>query len=315
MPPTSNAETLPVGSNSFVQAQSQSQQGPNQTKSSPVGSPGSAAKSRVPAKKIPTKTNFSTDSSLRAAAVAAGARIVTQSDAASLLKAAHGKNAIHVMPSGVPLIKPSITGGAPAHSEASPSVRYIRTGLAAASPNAASTSSASQPGSIKAALPRVQHNTSSEQTIAVICSPATELPLKLEVKAAEEIKVSDLSSVTVNEPSKEVPAEVATFVKPDSGLKDEEIISEDPNCSMKMEVVENDQVHVSDNQAEGNQNENVDNMIDSPMMDSLVKENENLSAVEDNCELQNPDKKLATDECSGNLEVLSEIKASDEMQG
>ncbi|KAJ0085400.1 hypothetical protein Patl1_08666 [Pistacia atlantica] len=313
--PTSNAETLPVGSSSFVQAQGQSQQGPNQTKSSPVGSPGSAAKSRVPPKKIPIKTNFSTDSSLRAAAVAAGARIVTPSDAASLLKVAQGKNAIHIMPSGVSSIKPSITGGAPAHSEASPTVRYIRMGLAATSPNGASTSSASQPGFFKAASPRVQHNTSSEQTNAVICSPATALPLKPEVKAAEEIKVSDLSSVTVNEPSKEVQVDVATFEKPDLGLKDEEIISEDPNCSMKMEVVENDQVHVSGNQAEGNQNENVDNMIDSPMMDSLVKENENGSAVEDNCELQNPDKKPGTDECSGNLEVLSEIKASDEMQG
>ncbi|XP_031248586.1 uncharacterized protein LOC116106370 [Pistacia vera] len=313
--PTSNAETLPVGSSSLVQAQAQSQQGPNQTKSSPVGSPGSAAKSRVPPKKIPIKTNFSTDSSLRAAAVAAGARIVTPSDAASLLKVAQGKNAIHIMPTGVSSIKPSITGSAPAHSEASPTVRYIRMGLAATSPNGASTSSASQPGFFKAASPRVQHNTSSEQTNAVICSPATALPLKPEVKAAEEIKVSDLSSVTVNEASKEVQADVATFEKPDLGLKDEEIISEDPNCSMKMEVVENDQVHVSGNQAEGNQNENVDNMIDSPMMDSLVKENENGSAVEDNCELQNPDKKPGTDECSGNLEVLSEIKASDEMQG
>ncbi|XP_044511729.1 uncharacterized protein LOC123229816 isoform X2 [Mangifera indica] len=275
--PTSSAEALLGGSNSFVQAQSQSQQVPNQTKSSPVASPGSAAKSRVGVapKKIPAKTNYSTDSSLRAAAVAAGARIVTQSDAASLLKVTQGKNAIHIIPSGVSSIRPSITGGAPAHSDASP-VRYIRTGLAAVSPNAAATSSASQPSSVKAASPRVQQNTSSEQINAVKFSPAIEPPLKPEVKAEEDIKVSDLSSAIGNEPSKEVQADVPAIEKLDSGLQHKAIIAEDPDCSMKKEVVENDQLNIGDNQAEGNQNENVNIVVDS-----MVKENENLSAVEE----------------------------------
>ncbi|XP_044511730.1 uncharacterized protein LOC123229817 [Mangifera indica] len=212
--PTSSAEALPGGSNSFVQAQSQSQQVPNQTKSSPVASPGSAVKSQVGVapKKIPAKTNYSTDSSLRAAAVAAGARIVIPSDATSLLKVAQGKNAIHIMSSGVSSIKPSITGGAPVHSDAS-TVRYTRMGLAAASPNAAATSGASQPSSVKAASPRVQQNTSSEQINAVKFSPAIEPPLKPEVKAEEGIKVSDLSSAIGNEPSKEVQADVAAIEK------------------------------------------------------------------------------------------------------
>lgn len=67
---------------------------------------------------------------------------------------------------------------------------------------------------------------------------------------------------------------------------------------------------VATTRPKGNQTENVDNM-----MDSAVKENENLCAVEENFELQNPDKKQATDECNGNLEVCCEITASDEMQG
>ncbi|KAK3038311.1 hypothetical protein RJ639_031407 [Escallonia herrerae] len=92
------------------------------------GTLGSSSKSRVTAKKSSAKSARAPDALVKAAAVAAGARIATPSDAASLLKAAQAKNAVHIMPGGGSLIKsnpmPSPQMGLP------PNVHYIRTGLA-----------------------------------------------------------------------------------------------------------------------------------------------------------------------------------------
>lgn len=299
LPSTANAEASSV---------------PNQSKFSPVGSPGSAAKSRVPVKKMPAKSNFGADSSIRAAAVAAGARIVTSSDAASLLKVAQAKNAIHIMPSGVSSIKSPSAGIASAHLEASSSTRYVRPSLPAApsSCSPAVTSSASHPGSVKAALPKVQHDTSCEQTNAGKSVPATELQLKPEVKAGEEIKVSGCI-VSGNEPSKEIQVDLP---KPDAEFKNQAAVAENPDSSSNMEIVENDQVQINGNQAEGNGNQN-DN--DHKMVDSPVENGENQAAVkEKNSELpqssNNEEAELPTmviNKCSSkNLEVSGEMKAS-----
>lgn len=268
VPSTANAEASSVA---------------NQSKLSPVGSPGSAAKSRVPLKKMPAKSNFGADSSIRAAAVAAGARIVTPSDAASLLKVAQAKKAIHIMPSGVSSIKSPSAGSASAHLEASPTTRYVRPSLPAvpSSSSPAVTSSASHPGLVKAALPKVQHNTSCEQTNAVVSVPATELQLKPEVKAGEEIKVSGCS-VSGNEPSKEIQLDLP---KLDAEFKNQAAVAEfenqaavaeNPDSSSNMEIVENGQVQSNGNQPEGNgnQNGNDDKMVDSP-----VANGENQAAV------------------------------------
>ncbi|KAK2659924.1 hypothetical protein Ddye_006457 [Dipteronia dyeriana] len=304
MPSTSNAEALPAGS-SFVQAQFQPQPSSIGTKSSPLGSLGSAAKPRIASKKMPA--NFSSESSLRAAAVAAGARIVTPSDAASLLKVSQAKNAIHIMPSGVSTVKSSMSGSAPSHLEAHPNVRYIRTSVAAAPPstNPAVTSSASQPSLVKAALPRVQQNTPSEPTNA----------LKPDVKVANEIKVSDLSSVSGNELSKKVQEDKWPSPKPVSELKNQVAVAENPDSSLNIEMTDTDQVCNINNQAEGDQNGTNDTI-----MGSLVKESKNQPAVEENGELQSSKQEqsdspnMLIDECSGNPEQLSEIKASEEMQ-
>ncbi|KAJ6405075.1 hypothetical protein OIU84_013115 [Salix udensis] len=69
------------------------------TKSSSIWPVGSSAKSHVMLAKASEKSILSSDP-VRAAAVAAGARIATQSDAVSLLKAAQAKNAVHIMPTG-----------------------------------------------------------------------------------------------------------------------------------------------------------------------------------------------------------------------
>lgn len=293
----------PVPSTANAEASSVPNQ--NQSKLSPVGSPGSAAKSRVPFKKMPGKSNFSADSSIRAAAVAAGARIVTSSDAASLLKVAQAKNAIHIMPSGVSSIKSPSAGSASAHSEASPSTRYVRPSLPAASSSSslAVTSSASHPGLVKAALPQVQHKTSCQQTNAVISVPATELQLKPEVKAGE-IKVS-CCSVSENEPSKEIQLDLP---KPDAEFKNRAAVAENPDSSSNMEIVENDHVQINGHQAEGNGNQNddvrmVDSSVENGEKQAAVKQkNSELLQSSNNEEAESPT--LVIDKCSSkNLEV------------
>lgn len=301
VPSTANAEASSVA---------------NQSKLSPVGSPGSAVKSRVPLKKMPAKSNFGADSSIRAAAVAAGARIVTPSDAASLLKVAQAKKAIHIMPSGVSSIKSPSAGSASVHLEASPTTRYVRPSLPVvpSSSSPAVTSSASHPGLVKAALPKVQHNTSCEQTNAVVSVPATELQLKPEVKAGEEIKVSG-GSVSGNEPSKEIQLDLP---KLDAEFKNQAAVAEfenqaavaeNPDSSSNMEIVENGQVQSNGNQPEGNgnQNGNDDKMVDSPVANgenqaAVKQKNSGLPQSSNNEEAELPT--LVIDKCSSkNLEV------------
>lgn len=301
VPSTANAEASSVA---------------NQSKLSPVGSPGSAVKSRVPLKKMPAKSNFGADSSIRAAAVAAGARIVTPSDAASLLKVAQAKKAIHIMPSGVSSIKSPSAGSASVHLEASPTTRYVRPSLPVvpSSSSPAVTSSASHPGLVKAALPKVQHNTSCEQTNAVVSVPGTELQLKPEVKAGEEIKVSGCS-VSGNEPSKEIQLDLP---KLDAEFKNQAAVAEfenqaavaeNPDSSSNMEIVENGQVQSNGNQPEGNgnQNGNDDKMVDSPVANgenqaAVKQKNSGLPQSSNNEEAELPT--LVIDKCSSkNLEV------------
>ncbi|VFQ75201.1 unnamed protein product [Cuscuta campestris] len=78
-----------------------------------------------PKPRVPSKPATPTpDSMVKAAAVAAGARIATPSDAATLLKAAQSKNAVRITPGGGgPLVKPPGTTTLPSN------VHFIRTGL------------------------------------------------------------------------------------------------------------------------------------------------------------------------------------------
>ncbi|XP_019155980.1 PREDICTED: uncharacterized protein LOC109152793 [Ipomoea nil] len=73
-----------------------------------------------------TKPNISTNLMVKAAAVAAGARIASPSDAASLFRAAQSTNAVHISTGGGPLIKSSFSGNTNALSS---NVHLIRTSL------------------------------------------------------------------------------------------------------------------------------------------------------------------------------------------
>lgn len=88
-----------------------------------------SSKSHINLKTQSSKPSPSLDGELvKAAAVAAGARIATPSDTASLLRVAHANNAVRIMPGGVSKIKASVAAGS---GNSLPSnVHYIRTGLA-----------------------------------------------------------------------------------------------------------------------------------------------------------------------------------------
>ncbi|KAM5575325.1 hypothetical protein ABKV19_014334 [Rosa sericea] len=121
-------------------------EGLNAKKPNRIGSFGSTPKGRVISKKTLPKSNMNPDI-IRATAVAAGARIVTQSDA-ELLKAAQAKNTIHIMPQTGGSIKTLTPGGLSIKSEPHPTVHHIRTGPAATLPSTHPPTR--HPGSLKA---------------------------------------------------------------------------------------------------------------------------------------------------------------------
>ncbi|XP_059461385.1 uncharacterized protein LOC132190414 [Corylus avellana] len=188
-------EAAMVASN-FIQAQDQSEEGSIPTKSFPIGSLGSLAKSQVSSIKPSTKPTIDLDSALRATAVAAGARIASPSDAASFIKATRAKNAVHFKSAGGFSTKLSVPGGVSTHSETQTNVR-LEAKPCLSYPAATVTSTASHPGLVNASLPTVQHapfafatssNMLSEPTNAVGSSLPSELLPKQEVRTAEGSK-------------------------------------------------------------------------------------------------------------------------------
>ncbi|XP_048129854.1 uncharacterized protein LOC115739540 isoform X3 [Rhodamnia argentea] len=176
----------------------------SQQRSSPVQSVSIAPKSRVLPKKASPKADMSPDSmGIKAAAVAAGARIATPSDAASLLKAAQAKNAVHIIPSGS-LIKPSpIPGGSTTHSRPHPGVNFRSTGVAVTSSHAGSATekeSTSATASIPSALAKAPTISLQKSNISSVV--ATELPLTREAKDEEKM-VDVVPKNMTKEPNKE----------------------------------------------------------------------------------------------------------------
>ncbi|EXB22546.1 hypothetical protein L484_002900 [Morus notabilis] len=230
-----------AGGNSSLQLQNQSQEN-LASKESPVGSLGPITKARIPMKKPLVKSTPSSDAMVRATAVAAGARIASPSDAASLLKAAQAKNAIHIRPTGSGSIKSSMPGGLPAPSEAHPNVHYIRTGLASApvSNYAAATPSVPCPASVKSISSPVQQtptsngtslDVSSKQKNYVSCTPAHELPLKQEAKTVEEIKVPASGSAAKQQIQGDGACVSAN--SQDGLVQDNKVAAPDPDAELK----------------------------------------------------------------------------------
>ncbi|KAF5942697.1 hypothetical protein HYC85_020339 [Camellia sinensis] len=157
------------------------------------------SKSRVTIKRPLTKPTLSPDDMVKAAAVAAGARIATPSDAASLLKAAQAKNAVHIIPGSGSLIK---SPSAASTNSLPPNVHFIRTGLTATPTSTYPTFStnASRPGGAQqsqnnSSKPATELNPSAVVTNAIITSSLV----------ASELKAFDaLNSLSCNPPKEHV---------------------------------------------------------------------------------------------------------------
>ena len=195
MLPTTGKAAM-VASN-FIQAQDQSQEGSIPTKSFPIGSLGSLAKSQASSIKPSTKPTIGSDSALRATAVAAGARIASPSDVASFIKATQAKNAVHVKSAGGFSAKLSVPGSVSTLSEIQTNVR-LEAKACSSYPAVTVTSTASHSGSVKVSSPTVQHvpfafatssNMSSEQTNAASSILLSELLPMQEVRTVGNIDV------------------------------------------------------------------------------------------------------------------------------
>ncbi|XP_030935338.1 AF4/FMR2 family member 4-like isoform X2 [Quercus lobata] len=317
------AEAVKIGSSS-LQAKGQSQQGPVPKKTSPVGSLGSTEKSRVAAKKPLTKPGICSDSALRETAVAAGARIASPSDVASFIKATQAKNAVHIKPTGVSSTKLPMPRGVSTQIETQTNVRYVGTGLEAASssshPAVTVIPTASHSGSVKAVSPTIQHSpstfatllkTSSEHTNIVSSTLPSEVLPKQEVKTAEEIK----ASASGNAPKEQVQEDKALSSDTETVSKIQMTDVKNPNSSLNKKTDDSAEGTVVDDQAETRQNANENEMMSSPVR------GDNQSAPEVNSENQSANEKRANlpsmieDECGEKQEVLIKIEAGNEIEG
>ncbi|OWM67711.1 hypothetical protein CDL15_Pgr019212 [Punica granatum] len=162
-------------------------------KPSPAVESSSMVKSVVSIKRSPPKPSTDTDSTkITAAAVAAGARIATPLDAASLMMTAQAKKTVRVIPSGgSSVIKHTMSGGS-AISGAFPNVHHIRTGLSSPplSGQAASTSSATRISLVKPASDTVHSGpVMNSQQVDAKPVESTKPPLEQEAKCKNEREV------------------------------------------------------------------------------------------------------------------------------
>ncbi|CAK9325555.1 unnamed protein product [Citrullus colocynthis] len=184
------------GAEALVQVQNQSPQISMPSRPLLVEPLPSAVKSGINTSKnsLIMKSTHNSDSIVRATAVAAGARIVSPSGAASLLKAAQTKKAIHIKSKCISSTQSPVVGNAPIHLDGSPSVHYISPGKTPTpgSNHVGGKSTMGCNNSMKAVSPKVLHNRST----AILTnppsdrvSPTTESPLKQEVNGSEERKI------------------------------------------------------------------------------------------------------------------------------
>ncbi|KAL0382089.1 UNVERIFIED_CONTAM: hypothetical protein Scaly_0496200 [Sesamum calycinum] len=110
-----------VGTKSQPQSQKASASPPDQQ----LGMPG-PSKSQVPNKRPSINPTTGPDSMIKAAAVAAGARIATATDASSIIEAARSQNVVHIITGGSSVMKSSTTSTS---NQLPSNVHFIRNGL------------------------------------------------------------------------------------------------------------------------------------------------------------------------------------------
>ncbi|XP_073134884.1 uncharacterized protein [Henckelia pumila] len=164
-------------------------------------------KPSVPIKGLPINPITCSDSMVKAAAVAAGARIATASDASSLLEAARSQNVVHIKTGAGSAIKSSSTS---ITNQLPSNVHFIRNGLAKApiSSPAAAIPFVSRPAealkiqgnSTKPAVPAGQPNPGGTipalNMSAGVSNAAASIPSTELVKTAEDVAVITSASET-----------------------------------------------------------------------------------------------------------------------
>lgn len=111
-----------------MKSQQQSQKASTSPTDQQLGRAG-PPKSQVPTKRPTMNPNSTPDSMVKAAAVAAGARIATSADASSLIEAARSQNVVHITTGGSSVMKSSTTS---ITNQLPSNVHFIRNGLAKA---------------------------------------------------------------------------------------------------------------------------------------------------------------------------------------
>ncbi|XP_073050980.1 uncharacterized protein [Primulina eburnea] len=265
-------------------------------------------KPSVPTKGLPINPITSADSMVKAAAVAAGARIATATDASSLLEAARSQNVVHIKTGAVSAIKSSSTSMT---NQLPSNVHFIRNGLAKAliSSPAAATPFVSRPGeaskiqgnSTKPAVPVVQLNPVGTipalNMSAGVSNTAASMPSAEVVKATEDVEVVTSASETKDP------------IQKDGGCYQDDIPVDDQS-SQSEDKVEKQQSSASSNiskeSASGDQNtisfsdQTPDNQIPFPCLevDEGETKTENLCASKEIQE--NPKPNMKDDDLQSN---------------
>ncbi|XP_022951801.1 uncharacterized protein LOC111454534 [Cucurbita moschata] len=197
-----SASTNTIGNGSSLapvasseQVQDKLHQRPTHTKPHPVGSSSLTAKAQVTAsKKMIPKSSFDSDCIVKAAAVAAGARIASPADAACLLKAAQSKNAIHIMAKVPASTKTPTPARGPNHLEAHPSIKT--TTLPNTSAVMPSVTHGGGPVKITSSTTATLSSVPTDQNISVASVTAAANPLsEKETKTTEETRGLGLGGV------------------------------------------------------------------------------------------------------------------------
>ncbi|KAL3844326.1 hypothetical protein ACJIZ3_001729 [Penstemon smallii] len=204
------------------------------------------SKSQVPLKRPSVSPTQGPDSMLKAAAVAAGARIATSAAATSLIEAARSQNVVHIKTGVNPVTKTSTTS---ITNQLPSNVHFIRNGLTKAPISAQSSTkpNISRPGeaqqaqgqSIKPTAPAVQPNPVGSAPVPNVSSSASGLSKVAEDAAvstpAKEIKeLSQRDQGPVGNQSEKVERHQTST----SEVKDNEETTADNQCTSQ-EIHEN----------------------------------------------------------------------------
>ncbi|GFP81620.1 hypothetical protein PHJA_000305300 [Phtheirospermum japonicum] len=170
---------------------------------------GGPPKSQVPTKRPPMNPTPTPDSMVKAAAVAAGARIASSADASSLLEAARSPNVVHITTGGggSSLMRPS---GTNITSQLPSNVHFIRNGLAKA---AISKNSTAKPNNI---LHPGEAQRAQQGQPAV--KPAVVVPTSGNNVIKEVVKSNQVADRAESQSEK-----VEKHVKPDGEAKDDQV--------------------------------------------------------------------------------------------